>query len=172
LLLDIFIGLLLEIRMKTCSSCKETKDLSQYSRQSSNRDGLCSQCKTCRSTKLKEWKSSNRAKVIQDRKAWKKDNPESGRETLRKWKIRNKDKVLASKAQRRASKLSATPSWSEKELIEKVYLKASSYGAHVDHIVPLKSEVVCGLHVWANLQLLSPTDNISKGNRSWPDSWD
>lgn len=164
--------------MKTCSSCKETKDLSEFNRQSSNRDGYCTQCRVCRSAKKKAWKKANPDKVKAEKQRYRRSNPEfpgvkdNIKRNIAGWKLRNKDKVLASKAQRRASKLKATPSWSEKELIEKVYLKASSYGAHVDHIVPLKSEVVCGLHVWANLQLLPPTDNISKGNRSWPDSWD
>jgi hypothetical protein len=32
-----------------------------------------------------------------------------------------------------------------------------------------KSKKVCGLHCWANLQLLDPMINVIKSNRYWPD---
>ncbi len=38
-----------------------------------------------------------------------------------------------------------------------------------DHIVPLNSPLVCGLHWWANLQLMLIEENNVKANFFWPD---
>lgn len=66
-------------------------------------------------------------------------------------------------------KYRATPLWSDSYRIDLVYEKAKGLGMHVDHIVPIQSRIVCGLHVWGNLQLLTGSENSKKGNRHWPD---
>lgn len=39
----------------------------------------------------------------------------------------------------------------------------------VDHIVPLRHPLVCGLHCPANLRVAPLAENQAKGNRWWPD---
>jgi len=83
----------------------------------------------------------------------------------RGYKKANPSKVNANNAVRRARKLQATPQWADLEAIKKIYEEAHAAGKHVDHAVPLKGRNVCGLHCEANLQILSPEENLRKGNR-------
>lgn len=106
--------------------------------------------------------------------AWRKANPERFKEMRRAYAAKNSHKLAAHVMQRCASKLKATPAWRNKFFIEEAYdlarrrTKAFGYKWHVDHIVPLKSKIVCGLHVENNLQVIPAFDNVSKGNRVWP----
>lgn len=85
------------------------------------------------------------------------------------WKARNKGAVNANTAQRWAAKHRATPQWADKDVMMLFYIYGAALDMHVDHSVPLRSDFVCGLHCEANLTLLTPTQNIVKGNRHWPD---
>lgn len=112
--------------------------------------------------KYKRYYESNKDKKAEVQK-------EADRKRKLKYKKRNPIKNTEYSNRRRAQKLNATPPWYEKELILMVYEKAREYGFHVDHIVPLLSAKVCGLHCWHNLQIISPIDNYKKGNFTWPD---
>lgn len=111
-------------------------------------------------------------------KKWSEKNKVKERERLRKYQADNPHKMLARKTKYRATQLNATPAWSNASEIVDFYEAARAFRIytgqeyHVDHIVPLQGKTVCGLHVPANLQVLTGSDNISKGNRHWPDMWE
>lgn len=91
-----------------------------------------------------------------------------------RWIKSNPAKALANVTRRDAQKLQAIPAWADQEQIKAIYheaavRRAAGIECEVDHIVPLRSPYVCGLHVPANLQLLESRANKAKGNRHWPD---
>lgn len=64
----------------------------------------------------------------------------------------------------------ATPKWLKKTDLVNKYVGCPE-GMHVDHIVPLNGDNVCGLNVPWNLQYLSPEDNIKKSNK-FDNTWE
>jgi hypothetical protein len=94
---------------------------------------------------------------------------QKARQRTQEWRKNNLAYDAFRQSMRRISVKRATPEWADREHIKLIYKKAESYGFHVDHIVPIKSKVVCGLNVPANMQLLHGDLNSSKGNRWWPD---
>lgn len=99
-----------------------------------------------------------------------------------KWASANKDKIAAyrrmnaarhAERQRRrtATTKHATPSWANIDAIRAVYETAARLSREtgvpheVDHVIPLRGQTVCGLHVETNLQVLTATANQKKGAR-------
>lgn len=84
----------------------------------------------------------------------------------RKYSKSDKGKIVnrAKRAYRRAMQKQATPLWLDKTAMKAIYA-ACPKGFHVDHIIPLENDLVCGLHVPWNLQYLSGFENDSKGNK-------
>ena len=106
---------------------------------------------------------------------WIKANPEKNRIRSNRYYLRNSWRVKERVARRRALQLRAMPGWANRFFINEAYHLASlrtrmlGFPWHVDHIVPLISEIVCGLHTHDNLRVISGKENLAKGNRYWPD---
>jgi hypothetical protein len=90
------------------------------------------------------------------------------------WKENNKTQVLADNKVRRRKHREATPPWltrKQKSEIRQLYQIAitmtQTTGEQyvVDHIVPLRSHEVCGLHVPWNLRVITQEENLKKSNK-------
>ena len=116
----------------------------------------------------KAWRLANQEQSNTSKRKWLLLNPEKRKASVRKWSQANPANIQARGALRRAQKLNAIPIWltkeQKKDMVE-TYKLAIANHLHVDHIIPLVSDLVCGLHVPWNLQLLSPRENLVKGNR-------
>lgn len=141
--------------VKTCSSCNEGLPLSQFHmRTRKKEDGYSyktpySHCKSCRRINNRKHDHTPKGKARKKRNS-----------ALRVGRNRQ-----------------ATPKWlnpEQKQQIVDIYEHMRDCRAvtgedyHVDHIVPIGGENICGLHVPWNLQVLPAYVNISKANKVLP----
>ena len=170
--------------MPKCRTCQVEKPQSDFYRNKSYSSGYNSQCKTCQTAyyqernkdpevlarhnaRTKAWSAKNRDKVLEIKAKYRANNREALLEYGREWAKANRGKKNANWQRYRARKFQATPK--NDPAIDYVYYSADLikeiYGGRpdVDHRVPLKNELVSGLHVAHNLQLLNPSANYSKG---------
>lgn len=137
--------------IRTCSGCNEELPLSQFTMRTRKRkDGSTykmpySRCKTCRRTYNRKYENTPTGKTGKKRNAALRDR-------------RNRQ---------------ATPKWlttEQRRQIVAIYEHMRDCRAitgedyHVDHIIPLRGDNICGLHVPWNLQVLPAYVNMSKSN--------
>jgi hypothetical protein len=171
--------------MKICTKCKQEKDFICFTKRPNRPSGYVSQCKDCKNS----YRIQNRAKLLVQNKIYRENNKEklnaksrdynekhrAGLSVYQKYyQQRNKAKICAISSKRRAAKLNATPKWLTKEQLQEIqdfYEIAAAFKLYtgqeyqVDHIIPLQSSEVCGLHVPWNLQILTAKENIIKSNK-------
>ena len=113
----------------------------------------------------KRYREDNKEDIVAYIKSYREDNKENIATSGKKYRKENTAKINVKTAKRRAQKIQSVPAWFEKEAVNLLYAKAQEWAMQVDHVIPLISDTVCGLHCHANLQLLDGSLNSSKGNR-------
>jgi 5-methylcytosine-specific restriction endonuclease McrA len=163
-----------------CAACKDCRNKRKKRHYDNNRESEV--------RKAAEWNKRNPDRVRENKRRSYHANADMVRENARKKYAANRDKIAAQnaewrkanpakcreiKARRRAAKLQRTPTWlnaAQRIQIAEIYKSAAALSAtlgislHVDHIVPLQGELVSGLHVPWNLQILVGEDNNRKYN--------
>ena len=159
---------------KVCTKCKEEKPLAEFYKRS-DRPSRRPDCKECQRNKSSRYRDENRVEVNTQRRAHYAETADYQRSRRSEWASNNMGTVLATNARRKQSQRNRTPSWANEQLIAAYYKEAkrleelTGIQFHVDHIIPLQGELVSGLHVETNLQLLPAHENIGKSNSFDPE---
>jgi hypothetical protein len=176
---------------RNCNVCLQNKPLEDYHNCKSFPLGKVYTCKPCAKVKSVGWNNKNKERksvsgklhyennkepyLERARKStWQKDNRERVKELRRVWRENNPEKSYALVAQRRAKRLQAMPPWLSKKQLEEIQniyrvckkvSQTTGKKHHVDHVIPLQGNNVCGLHVPWNLAIIPARLNLSKSNK-------
>jgi hypothetical protein len=156
---------------KTCISCGVTKPASPvyFFFRNKVRGWYSSWCKTCRSAHRKknaekELAQQRNRRGIKPCAICKSEDKLKGAMFCVTCKAdRNRKKKREDKCLYKSRVRKATPKWADRQLIRAVYAD-KPIGHHVDHVIPLRGKMVCGLHVPENLCYLPAELNVRKSN--------
>jgi hypothetical protein len=121
-----------------------------------------------------EWRIANPEKTQKAEQEYRERNRSECNARASRWKKANPEALRRYSGKRRAALLRAIPAWANEQAVAAIYAEAHATQAEsgvrmaVDHIVPLISDKVCGLHCEANLQILTASANSKKNNYWWP----
>jgi hypothetical protein len=122
----------------------------------------------------REYYNAHKKEISARAKSYKLDNKEHLKRYNTEYVDKNRSKINARNKRNVAEKLKATVKWADLDKIREIYIecarlsKETGITHHVDHIVPLRSKHVCGLHVEHNLQILTGAENLLKSNTFQP----
>jgi hypothetical protein len=135
------------------------------------RDTASKNCKTCKDQRYKEHYEKTKNSVLKKQRKQYEENPDLFRGRSRQYYEQNKAKHILKCKLRVKHIKQATPPWVRLEDLSPFYkerdrlTKETGIPHEVDHIIPLRHSLVCGLNVPANLQVSYAADNRSKSNK-------
>ncbi len=83
----------------------------------------------------------------------------------------NPEQTISRERAKYSMRKEATPAWANKEAMKELYLESRRLSEqtgkkhHVDHTVPLRYPLVCGLHWEGNMRVITAAENWKKHNR-------
>jgi hypothetical protein len=177
--------------MKKCSKCLKEKGLDCFYKRKHLKNSYYGDCILCRNLNDKQ-KYNSEEKKLENSKYYK-ENKEKCNTASRNYQLKNKEilkekaklyveknreKIMIQKSsqaiERRTQKITAGAKWLDKDLLKDILYKVQEIRNlnklgkekyHLDHIIPLKHDLVCGLHVPWNLQILTQYENCYKSNK-------
>lgn len=126
-------------------------------------------CECNRQARRRSYPKTKRKDVAYMR-AWRSKHPEQFRQHQQRFANDNPGYANQYSRIYNTSKWNAVPKWTSMREVQIIYDKARIFNRkwksklQVDHIIPLQSGTVCGLHCPDNLQLLDQTLNGQKSN--------
>ncbi len=171
-------------QVKNCIKCKEEKNLINFSKDKSRKDGFSNKCKSC----YKEYQKNNKEIVNKATQKWSQNNKEQRNEYFKNKKLTEplfklrcnlSTLIWISLKRKNYSKKSKTYqilgcSFEEfKHHLEKQFIDGMNWDNagewHLDHIYPTSlakdEQDIIKLNHYTNFQPLWALDNIIKGNK-------
>jgi hypothetical protein len=96
---------------------------------------------------------------------------EAWRERGRRLYAADPEQVIRRERAKYSTRKEATPAWANIDAIKALYVESrrltqvTGERHHVDHTVPLRNKLVCGLHCEANMRVLPAVENWRKHNK-------
>lgn len=162
--------------IKQCTKCKKTKELSEFRKDKTRKDGHQYICKKCKSDLDSQYYTNNKRKVLDSQNTYRRKKRQNdplykmkGVLSTRVWKAFKKKYWKKGKS---TEILLGADYKTVKLHIEKQFQKGMSWENHgewhIDHIIPLASaltkEEMINLCNYKNLQPLWALDNIKKSD--------
>lgn len=122
----------------------------------------------------KRFRDNNREQINRQNRERYYHNPEKASASYKRWRQAHLAYGASRRAEYVARKKRAMPTWANTFFMEEIYdlakMRTQYLGRpyEVDHIVPLKNDIVCGLHCEQNLQIIPAAENQRKRNIHWP----